>query len=277
MGTITLNGQKLHIDGYLQKKLDNIKKVLEKKWDAVILIDGVEGSGKSTLSFICGWYITDGKLTLKNVAEGTQDAIQKLEKLPDKSTLIIDEGSLMFSSKDVMRKEQRTLIKILNVIRQKMMCLIIVAPSFFDLNKYISIDRSRFLLHVYTNKDLERGRFTYFGQKKKKLLYTLGKKNFNSYSKPRADFRGRFSNFDPFGEEYQELKRKSLKESFKEDEKKIAPLHQRWILQRNMIWKWLIMKNLVSQAELRRFYEKNGQRIPPMTMSDALKEVTITI
>lgn len=210
-----INKEKLYLDGKLKQKLDNVKEIMRKKWDAVILIDGIEGSGKSTLSFAVGWYISNGNMTINNICEGTEDAIMKLQKLPDNSTLIIDEGSIMFSSKDTMRKEQRRLIKILQVIRQKNMCLIIVAPSFFDLNRYISIDRSRFLLHVYTDKELARGRFCYFGQKKKNLLYLIGKKHFNSYAKPRSDFVGRFTTFDPFGEEYIALKKKSLAEAFK--------------------------------------------------------------
>jgi len=222
MVKVEVNGYSLYLDGKLKVKLDNIKKIMKKGWDAVILLDGMEGSGKSTLSFICGWYISDGKITINNICEGSEDAVKKLEKLPDGSLLIIDEGSLMFSSKEVMRKEQRTLIKILQVIRQKCMCLIIVSPSIFDLNKYIAIDRSRFLLHVYTDKDLNRGRFSYFSQKKKSFLYNYGKKHFNSYAKPRADFVGRFTKFDPFGEEYKELKRKSLAEAF--DVKSETPL-----------------------------------------------------
>ena len=114
----------------------------------------VHNSGKSTLSFICAWYIADGNITMRNICEGTEDAVEKLQNLPNGSVLIIDEGSLMFSSKEVMRKEQRRLEKILQVIRQKFMCLIIVAPSFFNLNKYISVERSRFLLHVYTDLSL---------------------------------------------------------------------------------------------------------------------------
>ena len=214
MVKLRINGQDLVLNKWLQQKLDNVKYMMDKEWDVVFLIDGIEGGGKSTLSFICGWYISDGKITIDNVCEGTENAVRQLEKLPDKSVLIIDEGSLMFSSKEVMRKEQRQLIKILNVIRQKRMCLIIVAPSFFDLNKYISVNRSRFLLHVYTDKKLNRGRFAFFGERKKKLLYGLGKKNYNSYSKPKSDFVSTFSEFDPFGEAYQEKKRRSLMEAF---------------------------------------------------------------
>ena len=45
-------------DGYLLQKLQNVKKLMSKEWDVVFLIDGIEGSGKSTLSFLCGWYIS---------------------------------------------------------------------------------------------------------------------------------------------------------------------------------------------------------------------------
>ena len=108
-----INGKNLTLDGWLQKKLDNVKFMMNKEWDVVFLIDGMEGSGKSTLSFACGWYISNGRITINNICEGTEDAARKLENLPDKSVLIIDEGSLMFSSKEVMRTEQRRLIKIL--------------------------------------------------------------------------------------------------------------------------------------------------------------------
>ena len=211
-----INGKKLYLDNRLKAKLDNVKMIMRKGWDCIGLVDGIEGSGKSTLSFVCGWYISDGKITMHNICEGTEDAMKKLEKLEDGSVLIIDEGSLMFSSKDTMRKEQKHLIKILQVIRQKKMCLLIVSPSFFDLNKYIAVNRSRFLLHVYTDKDLTRGRFAYFSERKKHRLYVMGKKNYNSYAKPKSDFVGRYTNFDPFGEEYQKLKRKSLFEAFHE-------------------------------------------------------------
>jgi predicted XRE-type DNA-binding protein len=214
---VELNGKTYQIDAFLKKKLDNCIKIMEKDFDVVFLIDGIEGSGKSRLALFCGYYISNGKITSYNVCSGGTDAIEKLERLPDKSVLIIDEGSLIFSSKEAMKREQVKLIKILNVIRQKRMCLIIVSPSFFNLNKYISVERSRFLLHVYTGRNLERGRYCYFGEKKKKMLYIVGKKNYNSYKKPRSNFVGNFQDFEPpFIMEYEDTKKKSLMEALHE-------------------------------------------------------------
>lgn len=238
----------IYVDGFLRKRLDTILAITKKKWDAVFIVDGKERSGKSTLGFVCATYLNP-YITLDNVASDGDDALKKLEKLPDGSVLIVDEGSLMFSSKDAMKSEQKKLIKILNVIGQKAMVLIIVLPCFFDLIKYIAVNRSRFLLHVYTSKRLERGRFAYWGENKKSKLYIYGKKNYNSYAYPRADFLGRFGEFDPFGEAYQKLKRESLFSTFHDGEKAEKDSRYRIFLMR--IIKCLYFDQKVSQFKLK--------------------------
>ena len=220
---IELNGKKFKLHERLKNKLDNIKMVQKKGWDAAVLIDGIEGSGKSTLGLTCAYYLSDGKFELKDICTGSNDAIAKLDQVKEGGVLLIDEGSLLFSSSDAMRREQKQLIMILNVIRQKRIALIIVSPSFFRLNRYIAVDRTRFLIHVYTKEDLKRGRFTYFGQKKKNKLYELGKRNFNSYAKPRANWNGTFADFNPFGEEYAKVKKQSLREALNPEKKALEP------------------------------------------------------
>lgn len=210
----------INLHNRLKEKLDNIKKIVKKKWDAVFIIDGHERIGKSTLGMTAAWYLSDAKLTIDNFAAGMSDAAEKIEKLPEKSILFVDEGSLVFNSKDSMTREAKKLQKVLDVVGQKNMIFIIVLPSFFDLNKNIATRRSKFLLHVYTASDMRRGRFTYFGPNKKRLLYALGKKNYGSYSKPRSDWLGDFDDFKlPFDDEYKELKKKSLAESLAGGEK----------------------------------------------------------
>lgn len=220
-----------YIHGTLKFKLDNVKKVLKKNWDVVFLIDGMEGSGKSTLGLTCAYYIADGNFTIDNVCESSKDAVDKLKEMPDGSVLMIDEGSLMFSSRETMMKEQRQIVKILNVIRQKRMCLIIIAPSFFNLNKYISVERSRFLLHTYTDKNLNRGNFCFYGERLKPMLYTIGKKFNNSYAKPAPNFRGSFTDFkSPFHEEYIKSKQRTLIEALKVENKRDPRIIKREVI-----------------------------------------------
>ncbi len=218
MTQLIIKGKPFKIPERLKQKLDNILLIRKKKWDYLIIVDGKERSGKSTLAQICAYYLTNGNFSINNMSLGSSDVLEKLEKLPDFSVLIMDEGSLTLSAKDWATKGQRQLVKVLNVIGQKSMVLIVVLPSFFDLNKYVAIDRSRFLLHVYTDEVMNRGRVAYFGEKRKRMLYILGKKTMNSYAAPQSDFNTTFGEFEPLGKEYMELKRKSLMEALQTEE-----------------------------------------------------------
>lgn len=205
-----INGKVVKLDRFLRQKLDNVKKIVRRNWDCVMLIDGVERSGKSNLGLSCGWYLTDGKMKVSDICIGADDVIKKIGNAKEGSLLMLDESSLVFYSKDSMKKEQKKLIKILNVVGQKNIIFIMILPSVFDLMKDIAVRRSKFLLHVYTGRHLERGRYSYFSEKKKRILYDKGKKNFGSYGFPQANFVGRFEKFNPFGQDYLDVKNKTL-------------------------------------------------------------------
>jgi hypothetical protein len=221
----------IYIDGYLRNILDGVKLRVSRNWDCVFLVVGEEGSGKSTLAFTCGQYLTNMGLTIDNIAEGSMDAMEKLQRLPDGSTIIVDEGELLFSSRETMSKEQRQLTQIMKVIRQKNMIFILVSPVFFDLSKYICVDRSKFLLRTVTDVQMHRGYWQYWGPKTKKLLYILGKKTFGSYTMPKPFRYGRFTDYRlPFHAEYLKLKERSLKEAFagkKSEEKRTSTIQIR--------------------------------------------------
>jgi len=207
--------KKVYLDGRLKTKLDLMLEYKKKNFDIPFLIDGAEGSGKSTLAMACAWYLSNGDFGPENIIEGEEDIIEKLDKAKKGSVLMIDEGFLMFSSRDSMSKRQKSLVQILSVIRQKNIILIIVCPSFFEMNKYIAVHRTKCLIHVYT-KGFQRGRFLYFDQQKKRLLYELGKQKHNSYGVVQGSFYGRFSDFKPdFLDDYLKTKEKSLMEALR--------------------------------------------------------------
>ncbi len=255
MVMVNINGKQVYLDANLKQKLDNVSGIIKKNWDFVGLYDGFERSGKSTLAMTSAAYLHPG-FSIKNVAVGAQDAVDKIEVLPDKSLLVIDEGSLVFSSRDAMKKEQRKIMKILDVCGQKNLILLIVLPSFFELNRAIATRRSRFLVHVYTDKVLNRGRFAYFGQRKKNLLYEIGKKNFNSYARPQSDFIGRFTDSNPLGQEYFDLKKKSLMEALHTDDIAEAPKLRQTTIQRDVAMYQLNTKFNLKQREIAELFEK---------------------
>ncbi len=204
----------------LWSKIKNIITIREKGFDAIIMIDGNRRTGKSTLAKAIA-YLLDPNITINNYVSGMDEAPKKLEDAKDGSSLIFDEGSLVAGSKDVLSKQNKQLEKIIDVIGVKRLCLIFCMPTFFDMSKPIAIQHSLFLIHVKTDAMKNRGFFYYFGEKKKKLLYLIGKKNFNSYARPRYDFDGKFSDFLlDFEDEYMELKKESRDQTFNPNKKK---------------------------------------------------------
>jgi hypothetical protein len=63
------------------------------------------------------------------------------------------------------------------------------------------------LIHVYFGSDFQRGFFAFYNSDKKKDLYIQGKK-FYSYSQPRPNFIGRFTNLYTVDENAYRLKKK---------------------------------------------------------------------
>lgn len=208
----------VYIDGYLKDKLDHGKKRMKKNWDLVFLIDGEVGAGKSTLGMSIGWYMSDTKFTVDHICSGAQDFVEKMAKFERGSTIILDESSLSLSSTNFMAQEFKQLMNIFDVCRQMNFCLILIAPTFFNLTKTISVSRAKFLIHTYEKKG-QRGYLSYYGPKKKSQLYKIGKKDYNSYDKPKPNFRGRFPGFKPF-ENYEEKKKESLYQALTSGKKK---------------------------------------------------------
>ena len=274
MATFKVKGKDVYIDGYLQKRLESVKKIIRKKWDAIILIDGPERSGKSTLGMTIGCYF-DPNFNTDNMCAGMLDAAKKIKDAKEGDVLMIDEGSLVFNSKDAMSKAQRQLIKILDVVGQKRITFIVILPSFHDLNKTIAIRRSRFLLHVYTDKQMNRGRFMYFGNNKKPKLYFLGKKNFGSYRKPKANFKGTFTDYKPLWyDKYLKLKLKSLEEALALGEEKPE---NKWLQQRNILMKWMLQTKFTSQQKLADTLTKNHHKLTREAISRITAPVTVIL
>lgn len=257
----------IRINKKLWFKVKNMIKIKATGWDSILLIDGMRRSGKSTLGKTIA-YLIDPDMTIKNIIAGLKDSFTALETIKENSVLMFDESSLSFSSKDAMKKAQGQLLKIIDVIGQKRLTLIFIIPSFFNLNRAIAVDHSLFLLHVYPDKTLKRGQFAYFGTKKKKFLYSIGKKNFNSYKKPQADFIGLFEDFIPtYEKEYLELKKDSLREALGLKGKDEKPLTEGdW--RRHFIRRFVKNCPDIMKKDIARGFD-----VTPKTISECLKVI----
>jgi hypothetical protein len=206
-----------YMDGYLQTNLNTAKTVIRKDWDMVFAVDGAEGSGKSVFTQQMAKYC-DPTFELNRVVF-TPSAFRKaICDAKPYQAVVYDEAYTGLSSRATMSMINRTLISMLAEIRQRNLFVFVVMPCFFDLDKYVALWRSRVLVHVYTGRDFERGYFSFYNVDKKKALYMLGKKYY-SYSKPQANFIGRFTNHYTVDEAgYKKKKRESLIEREKKKE-----------------------------------------------------------
>lgn len=198
-----------YMDGYLKSNLDVLKKAIMEDWDGLVVVDGPEGSGKSVLAQQLAYYV-DPTLDLNRIVfrpDSFKSAVLKAKKY---QAVIFDEAFGGLSSRKAMSEVNHSLVSMLTEIRQKNLFLFIVLPSFFDLDKYAALFRSRCLIHVYADK-FQRGYFRFYNYARKKDLYVNGKKFYN-YKCVQPDFSGRFTNFYPCGkDEYKKKKLNSLR------------------------------------------------------------------
>lgn len=209
-----------YIEDWLKEEIDtNVKPALAKKdKDFLICIDGNEGAGKSIFGFQVGKYI-DPTLTLKRVVFNAEDFRQAIFKAKKGEVVIYDEAFTGLSSRASLSGVNRALVSLMMQMRQKNLCVILVLPTFFLLDKYAALFRARVLFHVYENKG-RRGYFRCYGRKLKKLLYLYGKKDYsyprNIHTKRKGHFYGVFALGDAKEEElYRKAKAKALEDTEK--------------------------------------------------------------
>jgi adenylylsulfate kinase-like enzyme len=238
-----------------EKELDRIKKaVINKDRDFVMVIDGEEGSGKSVLAQQVARKL-DPKFCIDNICFNADQFIERLKKAPKYSCIVLDEAFSSANSRSALTEVNRSLIGVATEMRQRNLFVIIVIPSFFDLDKYFALWRCRALFHVYFDKSGGRGSYIIFPKSKKKYLYLMGKK-FYDYSKPASPYPVcRFNNFYTVDElEY----RKKKADAFKK--RVVSNLAKRWKLQRDALIRELYHNKKVRSAQFEKIFVSWGAK-----------------
>lgn len=203
-----------YIDGYLKENLDIAKQANRKDWDMIFIVDGYEGSGKSVMAQQLAKYC-DPYMTLNNITFNPKQFKEGIKNAKQYTSIIYDEAYGGLSSKSALNHVNKSIVKMLTEIRQKNLFVFIVLPTFFDIVKYVALWRTRALIHVYSGEDFKRGYFAFYNIEKKKDLYINGKK-FYSYSRPKPNFIGRFT--DHYIVEKEDYKKKKIESTILEDE-----------------------------------------------------------
>jgi hypothetical protein len=221
MVVVEINGKQIYMDGYLKQNLDLAKHTIKKDWDFIFAVDGNEGAGKSLLTQQAAGYC-DPTLCIERICFTPEEFKVQVLTAKQYQSIIFDEAYGGLSSRAAMSSVNKILVDMLTQIRQKNLFIFIVLPCFFDLDKYVSLWRSRALIHIYTGDNMERGYFSFYNSERKKDLYVYGKK-FYSYKMPGPNFRGRFAN--QYVVDKDKYKQKKLDSLTNIDQQKTSPDH----------------------------------------------------
>lgn len=249
------------IDEIVKPELNEVKKAVTKKdRDFVMVIDGEEGAGKSVLAMQIAKEL-DPNFSLDNVCFNSDQFINRLKKAPKFSCIILDEAFSSANSRASLTEVNRSLIGVATEMRQRNLFVLIVIPSFFDLDKYFALWRCRALFHVYFKKDGSRGQYVIFPKSQKKYLYLMGKK-FYDYSKPESPYPPcSFPNYYAVNEEDY---RKKKSDAFRT--RTVSNLAKRWKHQRDSLVKELYHNKSVRTSEFEKIFLNWGAK--PVSMRE---------
>jgi len=186
--------KKYYMDNVYLSKLDLMVKRMEGTDDNILPIDGDEGQGKTEFAVGTCYYIayqTGRKYDVNNIFFDLEAGI-KFAASTKEQIIHFDEGALGLLTTQWWNKTQQKFLQLVMIARKKKHFIVICIPKFYKLNQYIIEDRSIGLVHIYSRKNLKKGRFCYYTKNAKERLYQDWKrKRIKNYRKYYV-FRGSF-------------------------------------------------------------------------------------
>jgi len=177
------------LENELVKKIDlMIERCTQEnpKRDAVLIVEGAEGEGKTTMSIAIAYYVkwkTGRKFNHTRVFFDVAEMIRFLQST-EEEIAIWDEPALQALSKDSLSKIVKNLERLLMMCRKKRHFIIINIAYFNKFTEYIVWQRPLGMIHVYSRKNIYAGRFVYIRKANlEKLWYDWRTKKIRNYRK----------------------------------------------------------------------------------------------
>ena len=256
---------------------DKMKRAIDKKIlpaiskavddDYVMVIDGKERSGKSTLAQQIGRYI-DPTLNVSRICFSPEEFREAVMNADKGQCVIFDEAYRGYGSSSALSEVNRILKAMMMEMGQKNLFVIIILPTFYLLEKYVAIWRAKCLIHVYRIK-ATRGYWRGFNARKKMKLYLnpIGKK-FYSYTHVKTSFKGKF-----FGkividdEEYKKKKSKSFMDGFKQTRE------EKSMFQRDILVYYLHSNYKMTQESITKVFKDGGSQLARTTITEIIRKM----
>ena len=254
---------------WLVTQLRGIKKLINTRdRDYVIIIDGQEGSAKSTVAAQVAYHV-DKSFTQDRMCLRPEEFIRKVADAKKGQAVVFDEAYTGLASRSAFSEINKVLVEMMMEMRKKNLFIVLCIPSVFYLEKYAALHRARGLFHCYFGKGGKRGQFLVYNDKKLKQLYLYGKRTM-SYYFPKVNIKCKFVSTVPIDwVTYEDRKIAALKV------KKIGKRAQKQMDQRDLLIALLLNnpKFKMTQVSLSTFFKNSGIPITQPTLSDALERI----
>ncbi len=272
--TFEFQGTTFYMDSKLAKQMDKhlIPALKKKDKDWVSLIDGGERSGKSVLGQLLSAYYgykAGVEVKLENICLTPQEFHQRVENAEKNDVIIFDEAHRGLGSRRAMSEVNNLLVDLIMEMGQKNLFVIIILPTFFMLDRYPALFRSKGLFHIYEDRKGKR-KWVYYNERNKKRLFLRGKKDFNYNCMKFPKFRGTWWNrYVVDEEEYRAKKALSFKKR-REDTPKLKADKYLSLYYKVLM---LLVKKCGNQRKAHEFCSINGFKIDRSTISKAKKTI----
>lgn len=181
------------LENRLIRKLDlMIQRCVDKELrkDAWMIVHGGEGEGKSNTSFCLSYYVRDKTRMPIHLFFRLEQLLEFVKK-NKKCIVWWDEPALDSLSSDHMKEVNKNLLRLAMTIRKRRHFFFINFTKFWKFSEYITVDRALGLLHMYSRKEVEPGRFVYIKKSRLEALWTGYKSQHKRLFRQLASIRGR--------------------------------------------------------------------------------------
>lgn len=184
--------KKYQMEGFLKEKMDcAVTRVKYRKLDAPFIVDGDEGFGKTGISVLCAYYLsqmTGRPFSLDNIFFDPKEFTNFINSTKQQIA-IWDEAALGGLASNWASKVQQILIQTMMTCRFRQHIIFFNCPKFYRLNQYFITERPIGLIHVYSEDKINAGRFVFY---KKEMLEPMLNMWFTKKKQPYKRYTSKF-------------------------------------------------------------------------------------
>lgn len=158
------------MNSLMYRRCYNIWKAINKdNRDHFVCVTGKEGIGKSTLAINMAATI-DPTFTVDRVCFNMENYVKGIKHAKPGQAFVLDEGNLFLFSRESLSSDNKFMLKLMALMRQRNLLTIICVPNFFTVDSYVRDHRVDTLLY-----SVKRGTFCCYVKKAINIISKEGR------------------------------------------------------------------------------------------------------